>query len=148
MPPASAPPPTSDHHAPIRAGAPAAARIEPLRHAAELRAPRDELLEALLGFLGDADPLAAGLLAEASNAAGGRALLLLRRGAYIELRQRPEHHDLVILDRDLHSLEPAVWEPSGKPTFDRSELFLIHNYIITLQNRVCQVLSRKLPLKW
>src|ERR1700716_2414347 len=134
-----APQPPADHHPPLIAAA--APRVESLGHAAKLGAPGDELVEALLGLLRDSDPLAPGLFAEAGDATGRRTLLLLRCRPDVELRQRTEDHDLVVLDRDLHSLEPAVWEPSGKPTLDRSELFVIHNYMITLQNRICQGLT-------
>src|SRR5882762_6830501 len=51
--------------------------------------------------------------------------------AEIHLWQRAQDHDLVVLDRDLHSRKPAVWESSGKPTLDRTELFGIHDYNIT-----------------
>src|SRR6266568_3867600 len=108
----AAPPPAADHHAiPSRAPAAATAGVEALGHSPELRAPRDVLVKALLGLL---------LL----GAAGGGEILL---------RQRPDDHDLVVLDRYLHSREPAVREPSGKPTFDRTELFVIHalhNYTV------------------
>src|SRR5205807_5153957 len=96
-------------------------------------APRDELLETLLGLPGDADSVPPRLLSEAGDAAGSGPLLLLGRRAEVGLRQRADDHDLVVLDGDLHSLEPAVWESSGKPTFDRTELFLIHvlhNYTV------------------
>src|SRR4029077_7819791 len=126
-----------------RAPAATAAGIEALGHAPELRAPRDVLVEALLGLTRDADTLPTGLLAEAGDAAGRRALLLLgaARSGEILLRQRPNDHDLVVLDRDLYPREPAVREPSGKPTFDRTELFFIHvfdtsDYTITLQEMV------------
>src|SRR6266566_2780619 len=65
-----------------------------------------------------------------------RALLLLGRGADVDLRQVADDHDLVVLDGDFYSREPAVREPSGKPTFDRTELFLIHalhNYTVINQ---------------
>src|SRR5215472_16759940 len=120
--------PAPDHHAaPVVGAAHAAAPgVEALGHAVELGAPRDVLLEALLGLAGDADALAARLLAEASNAPGRGAFLLLGRGPEVQVRQRAENHDLVVLDRDLHPREPAVREPSGKPTFDRTEFFVIH----------------------
>src|SRR5207237_10607886 len=90
-------------------------------------------LEALFGLLRDADPLAALLFPEASDPARGRALLLLGRRADVDLRQVADDHDLVVLDGDLYPREPAVREPSGKPTFDRTEFFLIHvlhNYTV------------------
>src|SRR5205814_191864 len=119
--------PAPDHHAaPVVAAASAAARVEPLGHAIELGAPGDVLLEALLGLLGDADPLPPGLLPEAGDPAGGRTLLLLGTRTQIGLGQGADDHDLVVLDGDLCPREPAVREPSGKPTFDRTELFLIH----------------------
>src|SRR5437773_5568009 len=135
------PPPAADHHAiPSRAPAAATAGVEALGHSPELRAPRDVLVKALLGLLRDADALPAGLLAEPGDAARGRALLLLGAagGGEVLLRQRPDDHDLVVLDRYLHPREPAVREPSGKPTLDRTELFVIHgwhdrHYMITLQ---------------
>src|ERR1700684_3386933 len=110
-----------------------AAWVEPRGHAAKLCAPRDVLVETLLRLLGDADARAASLLTEPRDAAGGGAFLLLRRGTRCaaHFRQRAEDHYLVILDGDLHSREPAVWESSGKPTLDRSELFFIHDYKIT-----------------
>src|SRR5437773_2911028 len=87
--------PAPDHHAsPVVTAASAAAGVEPLGHAAQLGAPGDELLEPLLGFLGDADPVAARLLPEAGDPAGGRALLLLGRGADVDLRQVADDHDL------------------------------------------------------
>src|SRR5450759_5250020 len=124
MPAAATPPEAADHDAPVGARTPAAARVESLGHAAELRAPGQVLVKSFLGLLGDADPLAACLLAEAGDAAGRRAFLLLGR--------RPVVHFLFIVDFDRHSREPAVLESSFKPTFDRSELFFIHNYKITL----------------
>src|SRR5258708_19074054 len=116
MPAAAAPPPPADHHASVALRTPAATWVESLGHAAKRRAPGHELVEALLGLLSDSDPLAAGLLAEPRDAAGRRAFLLFGRRPDFELGQRPENHDLVILDRDLHSREPAVREPTGKPT--------------------------------
>src|SRR6266852_517017 len=65
-PTAAAPPqPPADHH-PAIATRPAAAtaRVEPLGDAAHRCAPGDVLVKALLGFLGDPDPLPASLLAE------------------------------------------------------------------------------------
>src|SRR2546426_1156342 len=119
--------PAPDHHAsPVVTSAPAAAGVEPLGHAVELGAPGDVLLEALLGLLCDADPVAARLLPEAGDPARRRALLLLRSRTDVDLRQVADDHDLVVLDGDLYPREPAVREPSGKPTFDRTELFLIH----------------------
>ena len=75
--------PASDHHPPVAFGTATAATagVEPLGDATKLRAPRDELVEPLLCLLSDADARATGLLAETRDAAGGRALLLLRRGA-------------------------------------------------------------------
>src|SRR5450759_3370009 len=138
--PMPAPPHSRDHHPPVGARtAGAAARVESLGHATKLRAPGDVLVEALLGLLGDSDPLSAGLLPEARDAAGRGALLLFGRRPDLELRQRPEDHDLVVLERHLCSREPAVREPTGKPTFDRSELFFIHNYNITMQQIRCQL---------
>src|SRR5438445_9779041 len=129
--------PAPDHHAsPVVPAATAAAGVEPLGHAAQLGAPGDVLLEALLRLLRDADPVAARLLPEASDPARRRALLLLGRGADVDLRQVADDHDLVVLDGDFYSREPAVREPSGKPTFDRTELFLIHalhNYTVINQ---------------
>src|SRR5690242_18182017 len=128
--------PAPDHHAPpvvARPSAAPAAGVETLRHAVELRAPRDVLLEALLGLLSDADALPAGLLAEPSDPACRRAFLLLRRRAEVQLGQSPDDHDLVVLDHHIHSREPAVREPSGKPTFDRTEFLVIHalhNYTV------------------
>src|SRR5450759_3766712 len=148
MPAAATPPEAADHDAPVGARTPAAARVESLGHAAELRAPGQVLVKSFLGLLGDADPLTACLLAEAGDAAGRRAFLLLGCRPDLELRQRPEDHDLVILDCDLNSCEPAVREPAGKPTFDRSELFFIHNYKITLQQACCQALPPRLPGRW
>src|SRR2546421_2183489 len=100
------PPPTPDHH-PLAARASAATRVEALGHATELGAPRDVLLEALLRLLGDADALAARLLAEPGDPAGRRAVLLLRAGGCREVfvGQGPDHHDLVILDRHVHPRE-------------------------------------------
>src|SRR5207249_10791564 len=119
--------PAPDHHAPpVIAAATAASGVEALGHAVELGAPRDVFLEALLGLLGDADPLAARLLTETSDASGCGAFLLLGRRAEIGLGQRADDYDLVVFDGDLHPREPAVREPSGKPTLDRTELFLIH----------------------
>src|SRR5689334_11084984 len=124
---AMTPHPAPDHHAaPIVATTAAATWIEALGDAVELGAPRDVLLEALLGLLGDADALAARLLPEAGDTAGRRALFLLGGGAQVRLRQGADDHDLVVLDGDLYSREPAVREPSDKPTFDRSEFFVIH----------------------
>ena len=54
------------------------------------------------------------------------AFLLFGGSPHVGLGQGAENHDLVILQGDLYSREPAVWEPTGKPTFDRTELFLIH----------------------
>jgi len=90
-------------------------------------------VEALLGLLGDADARTTRLLAEPRDPARGRPFLLLRRGAGggADVRQRSENDYLVVLNGDLYSREPAVWESSGKPTLDRSELFLIHDYKIT-----------------
>src|SRR5437879_13745357 len=96
-------------------------------------AARRNLRGALLGRAREPAPGAARLFSEAGDAAGGRPFLLLGRRAEVGLRQRADDHDLVVLDGDLHSLEPAVWEPSGKPTLDRTELFLIHvlhNYTV------------------
>src|SRR5471030_2050884 len=125
--------PASDHHAPVAFGTASPAWVEPLGHATQLRAPGHVLVEALLGLLGDADARAPGLLTESRDAARRRAFLLLGRRARCgpHVRQRSEDHYLVVLDADLHSREPAVWESSGKPTFDRSELFFIHDYKIT-----------------
>src|ERR1700682_5229037 len=139
MPAAAATPPPSDHHPAVGVRTPATARVESLGHVAQLCAPGHVLLEALLGLLRDADPVAARLLAKAGDAAGRRAFLLLGRGPDVDRRQRSENDNLVVLDRDLHPREPAVREPSGKPTCDRSELFLVHNYKITLQQSPCQV---------
>src|SRR6266571_4961029 len=81
--------------------------------------------------------------------ARGRALLLLGAagGGEVLLRQRPDDHDLVVLDRDLHPRKPAVREPSCKPTLDRTELFVIHewhdrHYMITLQQPLSRVRER------
>src|SRR2546430_16947541 len=139
--PVAASPPAADHPAiPSRAPAAATAGVEALGHSSELRAPSDVLVKALLGLLRDADALPASLLAEPGDAARGRALLLLGAagGGEVLLRQRPDDHYLVVLDRYVHPREPAVREPSGKPTFDRTELFFIHafdtsDYTITLQ---------------
>src|SRR5712691_366699 len=128
---ATPPQPPTDHHPPIAARPAAATRVEPLGDAAHRCAPGDVLVKALLGFLGDPDPLSASLLPEAGDAPRRGAFLLFGRGAEINLGQRAQDHDLVVLDRDLRSLEPAVREPSGKPTFDRIELFRIHDYNIT-----------------
>src|SRR5256886_4233366 len=138
--------PAPDHHAPaVIASASAPAGVEALGHAVELRAPGDVLLEALLRLLGDADALLPRLLAEAGDAAGRRPFLLFRRGAELEVGQRADDHDLVVLDGDLHPREPAVREPSGKPTFDRTEFLLIHalhNY--TVINEESRGLDEKL----
>src|SRR4029077_20281786 len=100
--PAAPPPHPPDHPPLVAAGTPAAAWVESLGHATELGAPCDVLLEALLGLLGDADPLPARLLAETGYAAGCGAFLLFgRRPDILQLRKRPEHHDLVILQGDL-----------------------------------------------
>src|SRR4029077_18321502 len=126
--------PPADHDAAIAARLAAATTgVEPLGDAAHLRAPRDVLVKALLGLPGDSDPLSTRLISEAGDPPRGSAFLLFGRAAEIRLRQRAHDHDLVILDRDLYSLEPAVWESSGKPTLDRTELFFIHDYIITTQ---------------
>src|SRR4029077_6979368 len=146
--------PAPDHHAAavVAATHPAAAGVEALGHAVELGAPRDVLLEALFGLAGDTDALAASLLAEARDAAGGRAFLLLGRGAEVELWQRAYDDDLVVLDRDLYPREPAVREPSGKPTFDRTEIFVIHalhNYTVMVPTSSSgSKRSRKLTSKW
>src|ERR1700680_4639677 len=126
-------PPAADHHAPVALRAATAAGIEALGHTAKTSTPCDVLLETLLSLLGDPDSVSPSLLAERGDAAGRGALLLLRRRAGREayVRQRPQDHDLVVLDRDLYSREPAVWESSGKPTFYRTELFFIHDYNIT-----------------
>src|SRR5207253_1139462 len=106
--------PAPDHHAPpVIAAAATASGVEALGHAVELGAPRDVFLEALLGLLGDADPLAARLLAETSDASGCGAFLLLGRRPEIGLGQRADDHDLVVFDGDLHPREPAVREPPG-----------------------------------
>src|SRR5207247_10995056 len=98
-PPAVPPHPAPDHHAPpVIAAATAASRVEALGHAVELGAPRDVFLEALLGLLGDADPLAARLLAETSDASGCGAFLLLGRRAEIGPGRRAAAHDLGVLD--------------------------------------------------
>src|SRR5215472_8607877 len=104
--------PAPDHHAaPVVGAAHAAAPgVEALGHAVELGAPRDVLLEALLGLAGDADALAARLLTEAGDPAGGSAFALLGRGAQVEVRQRADDHDLVVLDGHFNSREPAVRE--------------------------------------
>src|SRR5438552_10429226 len=152
-----APHPAPDHHAAaIIAAATAAPRVEALGHAVELGAPGDVLLEPLLGLPGDADSVLARLFAEPGDAAGGRAFLFLRRGAELGLGQRADDHDLVVLDGDLHSREPAVREPTGKPTFDRSELFLIHvlhNYTVKMRKSTggsgeAAQTSRKLTWTW
>src|SRR5258708_600518 len=134
--PAPPPPHPSDHDPLVAAGTPAAARVESLGHATELRAPGDVFLEALLGFLCDADSLSARLFPEACDATGRGAFLLFRRGPDVQLGQGPVPQDLVILEGDLRSREPAVREPACKPTFDRSELFFIHvlhNYTVMYQ---------------
>src|SRR5689334_21587925 len=119
------PHPAPDHHAaPVVAAMSPAARVEALGHAVELGSPRDVLLEALLRLLGDADPLAARLLPEARDADTRRALLLLGGPAQERRGQGADDHDLVGLDGDLYSREAAVREPSSKPTFDRTDLFL------------------------
>src|SRR5689334_17067250 len=123
------PHPPADHHPAAGPSAPApAARVEALGDAVELRAPGDVLVEALLGLPRDADPIAPRLLTEACDPAGGRPFLLLRArgGGQRALGEGPDDHDLVVFHRHVHSREPAVREPSGKPTFDRTELFLIH----------------------
>src|SRR6202521_2688300 len=76
MPPAP-PPQAADHHPPVGARTPAATRVEPLGHAAKLRAPRHVFVKALLSLLGEPDSLAAGLLAETGDTAGRRTFLLL-----------------------------------------------------------------------
>src|SRR5438876_350592 len=102
----------------------------------------------LLRLLRDADSVTACLLPEASDPARRRALLLLGRGADVDLRQVADDHDLVVLDGDFYSREPAVREPSGKPTFDRTELFLIHalhNYTVINEMSRPTSLSTVLP---
>src|SRR5207245_11144175 len=102
-----APYPATDHRAPpVVARAASAARVEALGHAVELGPPRDVLLEALFGLPGDADPMPSGLLAEARDAAGRCALLLLRSRTEVDLRPRADDHDLVVLDRSLYPREP------------------------------------------
>src|SRR5712692_1819058 len=129
--PPARPPAPADHDPTAAPAAPAGG--EALGDAVQARAPGHVLAEAFLHLLGDGDALGPRGLAEASDAAGGRSLLLLRRRARRQphVRQRPQDHDLVVLDRDLHPREPAVREPSGKPAFDRSELPLVDSYIIT-----------------
>src|SRR5712691_4467733 len=85
---ATPPQPPTDHHPAIAARPAAATRVEPLGDAAHRCAPGDVLVKALLGFLGDPDPLSAGLLAEAGDAPRRGAFLLFGRGAEINLGQR------------------------------------------------------------
>src|SRR5258708_1743134 len=62
---------------------------EALGDAAQPGTPGDVLAEALLRLLGDGDALPPRLVAEASDAAGRRALLLFGRGAgKVSFRQR------------------------------------------------------------
>src|SRR5713226_4530886 len=145
MTPAAPTPPAADHHSPVAGRSTTAARIEALGHPTQAGAPRHVLVEPLLRLLGDADALAAGLFAEASDAAGGRALLFLRRSARREarLRERPHNHDLVILDRNLHPREPAVREPSGKPTLDRTRSEEHTSELQSPVHLVCRLLLEK-----
>src|SRR5205807_2075316 len=47
------------------------------------------------------------------------------------------HQDLLVIGRDRWcSQEPAVWEPSGKPTRDLVEFCLFHDYNITPSGEV------------
>src|SRR5260370_42066071 len=105
--PAPPPPHPSDHDPLVAAGTPAAARVESLGHATELRAPGDVFLEALLGFLCDADSLSARLFPAARDATGRRAFLPFGRGPDVQLGQGPAHYDLASLAGDLRSREPA-----------------------------------------
>src|SRR5260370_25230680 len=131
---ASAPPqPPIDHHPAIAGRDAAATRVEQLGDAPHRGAPGDVLLQALLGLLGDSNPLPASLLTEAGDPPRGRAFLFLRSAPEPRVGQRAHNDDLVVLDRNVYSREPAVRESSGKPTFYRTELFFIHNYNITQQ---------------
>src|SRR5438094_881387 len=87
---------------------------------------KEPVLKAVRGILGDADTLAARLLPEAGDPTGRGAFLLLGCRAQLGLRQGADDHDLVVLNRDFHPREPAVREPSGKPTLDRTEFLFIH----------------------
>src|SRR5258708_2930884 len=119
--------PAADQHTTTITGPPAAAAwVEALGHIVQLGAPGEVLVEALLGFLGDTDPLATRLLTEPRDAPRRGAFLLFWSRADVQLRKRAEHDDLVVFDRDLHAREPAVGKPAAEPTFDRTELFLIH----------------------
>src|SRR5438552_17628592 len=101
-------PPAPDHPAsPVVPAATAAAGVEPLGHAAQLGAPGDVLLEALLRLLRDADPVTACLLPETSDPARRCALLLLGRGAAVDLRQLADDHELAVLDGAFHAADPA-----------------------------------------
>src|SRR5205823_5935089 len=112
------------------------ARREGDRGAAAGRAPGDGQLELALGLARDLDPPASRALAEACDASSLRSSLGLGRciGAQAGGLERTDHQHLLLVHRyRWRSREPALREPSGKPTCDLVEFCLFHDYNITLQ---------------